>query len=318
MRKTGILILVCIILGIIAFYTWSNKNSTLGIRENSFRLSNPESVTEIHLSSEKNNTQLIRSGDHWKLGNIEANAGRIRDMLTISSKIEVLAPAPLSNRDTLTEKMKNGISVAFLTQHKTILSFSICHLNNQVFGRLNHSKKIYRIGVKGYPDIDLQRVFNPSQSSWESNILINIAPANIRSIRISYPNRSSHSFSIVQPIKDSIILTRYPETDTLTNIDNEALKEYLYFFSDIRYVSQLDKKSPDLIDSLKNEKFFSLKIISSSNDTVDLNGYRKSLRYKGEKDLFRFYGITKDEKVFLLNYSDFDAILVPEEYFRKK
>ncbi len=318
MRKTSILILVCFLLGVIAFYTWSKKNSTLGISENSFRLSKPGSVTEIHLSSETNKIILMRSGNHWKLESEAVNDERIRDMLIISSKIEVLAPAPVSTKDTLTEKMKNGISIAYLMHHKTLLTFRICRLNNQVFGRLNHSKKIYRIGVTGYPDLDLQKVFDPSPESWKSNILFNIAPANIRSISISYPNRASHSFRIIQPKKDSLILTGFPETDTITNVDKEALKEYLYFFSDIRYVSRVDKKSLSSIDSLKEENFFSLKIISSSNDTVDLNGYRKSLSHTGEKDLFQFNGMTKDENVFLLNYNDFDAILVPGEYFRKK
>jgi len=318
MRKSILLISSCLILGLIAYYTWSKKDSTFGFSGTRFKLTKAGEVTEIHLSSDENKTVLVKSDNSWKVGNEEADEKRIHDVLILSSGIEALAPAPLSMKNILNDELEKGISVAFFIHHKSILSFEICRIENQLFARLKNSKNAFKITVKAYPNVDLFKVYDPLPIHWKSNILLDLAPAAIESIVIEYPEKPSDGFRILRTDKKNPVLLDYLGIDTIANIDIEAINEYFHFFSKIKYVPSSEEILPININSLKNEVFFSLKITTTARDTFNLTGCRRQLNQSGEIDLYHFYGITIENDYLILNYSDFDPILVPFEYFRKK
>ncbi len=318
MRKTILLISACFILGVIAYYAWSRKNTTLGFSGTRLKLTRPGDVTEIHLISAENTTVLVKSDNSWKVGNEEADEKRIHDVLILSSGIEALAPAPLSMKNMLKEELEKGISVAFFIHRKSILSFDLCRIENQLFARLKNSKNAYKITVKAYPNVDLYKVYDPLSIHWKSNILLDLAPAAIESIVIEYPKKPSDGFRILRADNTNPVLLDNTGIDTIANADIETINEYFHFFGDIKYLPSSGEIPPVNINSLKNEVFFSLKIMTSAGDTFNLTGCRKQLTQSGEIDLDQFYGITTENDYLILNYSDFDAILVPYEYFRKK
>lgn len=69
---------------------------------------------------------------------------------------------------------------------------------------------------------------------------------------------------------------------------------------------------------LKNKAFFSLEIITISHETIELTRFLKITTNTKNFDRYQFYIMSRETRLFQLNYSDFDPILVSCEYFRKK
>ncbi len=318
MRKILLLILVCVLLGIIACITWLNKDSTLRIRKDRFQLKNADVITQIHLISELYNSVLQKEGESWKIGHENADAERIKNIFIVTSQFDILSSVPLALTDTVITKMKTGISVRFIKRNKPKLAFDICYLNHQFYARFYPSKKIYRLSVKGYPYIDLIKLFDPNPIYWKSNTIIDLSPETINSISLQYPKKPMKGFQIQRDNTKRIVLLNATGSDTLRNINQDDLFGYLYYFSDIKYTAKNVEIRNANVDSLNKRTFFYLRIISLSEDTIRLYGYRKYYEQSGKIDPDYFYGITSENESLLLNYSDFDPILVTPEYFRKK
>jgi len=69
---------------------------------------------------------------------------------------------------------------------------------------------------------------------------------------------------------------------------------------------------------LNTKPFFSLVIHTFTRDTIAVAGYKKQESKTAITDPNYFYGIAHGYDPVLLKYIDFDAILVSNDYFRKK
>ena len=318
MRKLTIILSLCIVLGTLAYYSWIKKDSTLGINRILFKLLKPWDVSQIHLSSKKNKAILIKTNSDWKVENKEADIKRIQNLLLLTSGIEVSAPAPLILQNRLNEELANGISIEFYKRRKSILSFQLCRFENQMYARLDDSKDIYKISIKGYPNVDYVSVCDPNPDHWKSHILFDLAPENIMTVKIEYPKIPSEGFQIIRLNDTKLMLLDESGKDTLSYADINALHDYLYFFEGIKYTPE--SKYENYVKSFTSNEnlFFLLRITTSTKVTINLKGYRKLSEQSEKIDRNLFYGVTPENEYLILNYTDFDPILVPREYFRKK
>ena len=318
MRKLTIILSLCVVLGTLAYYSWIKKDSTLGVDRVQFMLAKPWDVTRIQLSSKEYEAILIKSDNDFTIEGKEADIKRIQFLILLSSGIEITAPAPLSMQNTLSEAMENGISVQFFKRRKSLLSFRLCRYENQMYARLDGSEEIYKISIKGYPNVDYVRICDPYPDHWKSHTLFNLSPENIDLVRIEYPETPSEGFLIIRSKDKSLLLLDDTGKDTLSNIDMNALHDYLYFFDGIKYTPEPKEKDFENSSISSDNLFFSMRITTSTKDTISLKGYRKPSDQSGKIDRYLFYGVTPENEYLILNYTDFDPILVPREYFRKK
>jgi len=248
MRKPLFLVLICCILGIITYFSWLRKDTSLRKNETRFRLRNPETVSEIQITSASDTVVLLRSDNTWEIAQERANSVRINDLLILASQIDAVAPEPLNMKDSLIKEMKKGLEIQYKVHRKSILSYTLCRIDKQIYARLKNSKNTYRIAVKGYPNVDLLKVFNPLPEHWKSNTFIDLDPENIKSVTLRYPDHPAEGFHIIRSNEKVMLFLDTECEDTIVNVNSDLLFEYL-FFSEIlnRHHSLISKSGKNLI-----------------------------------------------------------------------
>jgi hypothetical protein len=318
MRKIIYLILTILVLGIVAYYALLYKNSSFRKNETRFRLKDPETITEIQIISATDTSILLKSPKYWKIDEEPANPEKINNLLILASQMEAIAPVPLTGKNNVVDAMENGIEIRYKNHWKNSLSYSLFRMDGQIYARIKNSRNAYRIRVKGYPNIDLLKLFNPSKSNWKSNIIIDFHPEDISMIKLSYPGHPSEGFQITIRYDEKKIIISDAKDNAIENVNNELIYEYLYYFRNIHQIPMTNSEIPDKSISVGKSPFFLLMLSGLAGDTLELAGYRKSEKGTGQPDRNYFYGITPGNNPIILKYSDFDAILVPLDYFRKK
>ncbi len=318
MKKYFILALIVLTLGMLAYYSVSSKNSTLRKKDNRFSVNMPERITSIQINSSVNETILEKSGEEWKIKDEPANQQRVKDMLMITGLIDAVSPVSESQYDSIKHLIKSGIRVSFYEGKTRLNSFRICKWNNMVFAQRDRSRTSFRIAVKGYQTIDLTRVFSPLPADWSSNILMDYQPDEMQQVTISYPMKKEQDFRLNVIGNKRFQLFDKNSFDLTKIISQEAAEEYLYFFSSIRY-----SPMPDSLKE-KNKKLpielqiFELEIKTIDGESFSIKGFRKTDPVNSKSDPYQFIALTSENDFILLNYNDFDPILVPIDYFLKK
>ena len=330
MRKAIIATLVCIILGMVALYTGLHNKSTLGTGKIQFSIIDPQIVTAIELSTDSNSLILKKLGMEWMVceakakakaeieEKVKANAGRIQDLLLLTQKIEILSPVSLSMKDQIGQQLDKGTSVRFYRNHKVILSVNLCRIEGRTYARTVKSGNIFSIAVKGYPEVDLMKVYNPLPALWKSRTFLDLAPQEIKSVTVRYPDNPNNGFCIQQSEKGILFLLGNSAYDTLKYADKNALNDYLNNFNSIEEVPETNETPGTDLSLQKHTALFTLDIKTFSGIAFKLTGYPKQESTSGNVNPDLFYGIDTGNALVLLRYTDFDPILVTREYFRKK
>jgi hypothetical protein len=318
MKNYILLILVVLVLGLAAYFSMNRKGSTLHKRDIHFAVEVPDAITKILIESKNARTDLEKINNQWHVNGEEGNQERIHDLLIISELIEADAPVSFSQTDSINQQLKNGTRISFYEGKRRIYSFLLCKWENMLFARNIRSEKPFRVSVKGYPNIDLVRVFSASATDWTSNILIDLTPDAIEQVKIDYPSKQSRSFHLIVAENGKYTLFGPDSTNLSLKVDHEIAKEYCSFFSKIRFTHLPDSVKVDIAVIRNQKPLFILNIKSSGNKPIRLEGYQKVDSLTHVADSYRFYTIDPDRGLILLNFSDFDPILVSPEYFLKK
>jgi hypothetical protein len=318
MKKYSVLFFVVVGLGILAYFSATHKNSTLREKDTRFALEMPESVTKIRIFSNGGETILDRANNLWQANGEAGNQERIRDLLLISGLVEAVAPVSISQDDSVAKHLATGSHVSFYAGKRCTNSYRLCKWNNMIYAQKVPSNKSFRISVKGYPDIDLTKVFSPLPSDWACNILIDLRPDEIQQIKISYPAMNTKSFKLSVTGNASCQLLGSDSANLSEKVDWETVREYFSLFSKIRYTPLSDSMKRNFTATGNQQPFFILEITSMGQKPIRIEGFQKTDLQKKDKDPFRFYASTLEREIILLNYSDLDPILVTPGYFLKK
>jgi hypothetical protein len=191
----------------------------------------------------------------------------------------------------------------------------MCKWNRKLFASRYRSDKIFQTEVRGYPNVDLIQVFRSDPAYWSNSKLTGFRPEDIKRIRIRYPGNTDKDFDLKMTSDGSFQLTDNKQNDLSSVADKELIGLYLHFYTGLtaRPVPK-DEKQDSL--SLK-EPFFILLVESDKQEDIHLTGYRK-YDSSDKTDMNGFYGILNKKELMLLNYRDFDPILLELKDFLKK
>jgi hypothetical protein len=303
-------------LGIFAYIVVNRTGSTIRDRDKAFVVEDPESITRVEINLAGKSTVIEKNAKQWLVNGNEGDIKRVVEMLMISGHIEIAAPVSDNLADSLESLVSEGVEVRFFEEGKKVQAFRLCKLKSRLYARNFRSKKIFRISVKGYPSIDLTRVYDPLPDAWISNTLIALRPDEIKQVSIAYPANGERDF--VFTVSGNANFSLQYDDDAKAPVSSDLALGYLSSFSGIRYTALPDSIKHDtaIIGSLR--PLFILDILTVREESLRIKGFQKHDRLTGKTDPFRFYAITYKKGYIYLNYSDFDAILVSPEYFLKK
>ncbi len=318
MKKIILIFIIIPSLGIVAYFSLTGKNSTLRKKDTRFALPATENITKIRIASSEYESVMDNTPDGWYINNQPANKQRINDMLMISGLIDAAAPVSESQADSVRCALQTGTEVFFLAGSRCIHAFTLCKWNNRIYGQRERSKKAFRLSVKGYPEIDLIKVFQASPSAWQSNVIMDFPPDDILQVTLTYPAKTKSSFTLKVLDRTHIMLTDADSNNYTGLLNMETAKEYLNFFSAIHY-SALPDASTETVKKIHTENIlFTLEVKLKSGATFIITGYPKYDPVNAEPDPWQFIATAGNDNYIVLKYNDFDPILVPLDYFLKK
>jgi hypothetical protein len=317
--KKIILTILFVLLAVLALYfTFYRNGTTLNKSEKLFALNNPKETDRINISNSHENITLVRVNNHWSIDNREIRQDLINTLLGVSEGLDAISPVSHDQYDSILKKLDNGIIIKFYHKNRIIKALKICKSNNSIYGILDNSKNPYRLSLRGFPDIDLTKIYSASKEHWMINILFDFDPSNIKSIHLEYSIKPERGFQIEKMNDGQLYLSKNGHFSPLQNTDPEILTEYLGFYNDIKYY-QLDDSTKIKIELDEKQKpLFHLKL-NGVNDTItEIWGYNKPKTESDSTDPYEFYAKCREKGIILLKYNDFDPILVDLDYFLKK
>lgn len=315
MKRTVFLLVIILLTILAAYLVFFRGKSTLGSRGTQFALSHRNQVSEIIIEWGSDELRLYKSGDNWMIDDAKVDKQRMLDLLLLNENIEIISPAPMSSIDSITNCLDSGKSIHFLSGSKTLLAYNLCTFNRQLFARKIGASKIFRIASRGFSEVDLSQLLSTEKSFWMGNVLISLPPADIRLVNIHYMPETIKDFALFSD-GDKIAVKGSEEELNNSNINKAFVSDYLQFFSGISFEKPQNDKL--LLDAIQQEiPFFSLQIINALGEETKLAGFRIPGENTPGFNPYKFCAITVDGECILLNYSDFDPILVSFQDFLK-
>lgn len=316
MKKFYFIAIPLIIVAITAYYLHKTKSSTFQRRDTLFLIDEIETIDRIAIGAKNNSIDLIKENEIWKCSNEEINPERLNDMFVLAQKLEAISPAAKSDVSRLETCLIDGTSVSFYSGRRVINAYRLCSEDMKIFASRMKSDKIFQVEARGYPNVDLTKIFSEDPLYWTKNKVINFGPEEITNVRMYYPDDPEKSFKLEISSKDNFHLSDHKDTDLSGSADREFISVYLYFFGNIPYYRLHDNEKSVIID-LK-EPFFILNIESTRQSAIELYAFRKINPEDNETDKTEFYGKIIGSEVVKLKYTDFDPVLLDLKDFLKK
>jgi hypothetical protein len=317
--KNIFLAILFVLFAILALYlTIYRKGTSLNKTEKIFALSNSKEINCIKIVNNEDGITLLKGSGKWSIDNKEVRDDLINTLLGVSEGLDAISPVSGKDCDSVLYWLDKGTKIAFYDNNRIINSFRICKQNNTIYGVLEGSHNPYKLSLRGFPDIDLIKIYSAKAEHWKMNVLINFDPSAIKSIILEYSLKPENSFQLEKKDDGQFYLSKSGRFSALQNTDPEILAEYLSFFSDIKYYPVNDSAGTKKEITGTQKPFFHLRILTVNDTITEIWGYNKPNLENDDSDAYEFYAISQEKGIIVLKYNDFDPILVNIDYFLKK
>lgn len=310
-NKKQYLLFVILIVLIILSVAYKQKKSSFQKRDQQISLSTTRKIDRIVITSDNKEITLNQTDKGWLTeDNNPVNNQAITNLLKVLSGIQIQSSVSGNLTDSLKKNLKStGINLKLYNGRKNIYNLTFSHFEKRNFV-LTTNEKLYFVDLKAHANQLLEEFVKTDIRQWYDKLLINYNKNEIASVLIEYPNEPENSFKIDN--LDTTINLFNTKNQIEKKFDPETGSDYLQFFSGIKY---------SLIDTtlLKPGNYlFRLLIITNTEQTVQVDGFDLIDQKLDKPDMNKFAGIINNSVMVLLNYSDFDPILVDHDYFLKK
>lgn len=325
--KNKIIIAIVLILIGTALYFWLKPGGDMAFREEArdFGVKNIDAVDQIIINEKgKDSIVLTKNGESWKVnGKFMARPDLISTLLSTINKVKVKNRIPKEG----IQQIKNLITV----HHKSVEIFINDELIKSywVGDKTMDSKGTYMMlagddeennipfithieGFEGY----LSERYVSQEDLWRDVKLLYFPEMGIASITMDYPQNKAQSFK-VEIDENDIKLFQLGSSTAAEKVNLNSLKTYLLNYKEVAAESFITKNNIKKRDSLlKLTPHFILTVTDTKNNQTQIKGYpRKTLpgevNYLGQHtdfDVDRFYGVTSNNELCILQYYIFDRL----------
>jgi hypothetical protein len=317
MKKNGIVILLVILLGAIAYYSFTTKNSTLSGNKSEFRIQDPNLITRMTITEAGKESRLEKIDGNWFINDEPANLSRVNDAIKILTLLDAVSPVSGQQNDSIESLFEEGLQIRIYKRESNVASFRLCKKDYNIYAKRLKSKQSFRITVKGYGNLDLLTVFSSNPAEWSQNLLIDYSASELKEITIKYPEKDTLNFSLIIPGNNHILLLNN-DSLPVKKVNFGAVQEYLSFFTSVRFVTLSDTQVKNSKIGKSSQPFFVMKIVDHADKILIITGLEKTDLLTGKPDPYEFIGFNREKGFMLLKYNDFDPLLVSLDYFLKK
>lgn len=325
MRKIRwyIIIIVALIAGAGIIYI-TNLRGPFQHDDSDFAVKGINEVTKIVLTSRQEKIELKKTPDGWQVNNkFIVREGSVEFLLQVLSELKI--KSPVSNEKFTTETKNRSENVVFVEVYKQlrrIKYFSLYKVTSNPYAnyaRKREGSNSYVLYIPGY-NKSIRLLFVTKEKFWKSYIVFDYQPGMIRQVEMYFPGSPEKSFRIVKAGYNRYKLFRNGKEIPL--FDTVAVKRYLSYFSNIRFVRwelEMDRTEIDSVISTTPE--FVLTVTDTAGVQTTIKTYSKlvSLAGRGKEtaasqdEVFVKQDDTKELSV--ARYYDLDPVIKEIKYF---
>ena len=150
---------------------------------------NDSIVNEIIVSSQENESRLIKSGETWRIGVNPVYDARMQNLWGVVESFDDahLVAINMESQNVLGVSEQNGIVVDFISEGKSLESIIIGNYVSD--SGLSYLRRPDHDPTYSLP-FDIGRIFNPNPDSWRDPIILNIRESEVESISITGDKRN--------------------------------------------------------------------------------------------------------------------------------
>lgn len=336
MKKNWVNFLVLLVLGVLAFYLFKNKDENVSSKVLSdFAIEDTASITKLFLADNDGNSSLLEKQDDgtWMLnGKYKARPQNVFLVLRGLHNFEVKSTVPKEAVPAIIKQIASKPIKLEVYQGESkpskIYYFGFAtqdHYGNYALLEIpgeGKSKEPYIIKEKGFFGFIRPRMIT-LEEDWRSSEVFFYPNLSINKIKIDYPNFPEESFEIIWEGRNHITLMDI-NGKAFSRFDTLAVKNYMLKFKEVyveTYNNRLEDQQVDSIIQYSSPK--------ALIEVVDRDGNQKlvSLYEKGKIDPLaalgegysideeRIYVLNKENELALAQRLQWDPLLVTLKSF---
>lgn len=296
--RTFKLVIVIILLAVLS----SACKSTFGDKfEKYFVINDTLSIQKIQISGDSV-IILKRIENAWVLNDgVPVNQVAIDNLLLSFTRLEKLAV--LRNF----EQIDSGRVLLNIESKKRNYFFSFSFSNDAAYiGRIG-DLEVYRFGLKGIPEVNLEDIFSDNETHWKNPTLIDFSPNDIMEISISPDVKWGNAFKISKLEGEWSLYDDKGNLGKKENVDWRKLSDYTRSFSGIYFDAEvIDKKTR--MKTLSNKSFYTIVIRDNIDKEIVLNIYPNYDESGEYDDFYALMTKSGSESLYLVNYVYLDPL----------
>jgi hypothetical protein len=325
-NKYGLYLLFIILLAISIIIVHNKRSGRFKGDENQFAVKDTGQINLIEIRSTENTVTLERMQDNWMINGLYfAGDKKIAGLLMVISRMQVSAPVPGSIRYDIIARLENdGKRLMIVSDRQdphVILMYHDTIYSDATYMMLENSNQPLRIGIPGFSERNLARLFVDDVNYWRDNSIFRLQENEILSVSLYNRLQPDKSFHLVNDRDSGYRLYTYSDSMEIRGIVPEQARQYLSYFSSVffeRYLSEDEKK---IQDELNKEPVNIISLTDTRNNVIKVKTFAwYVLRQdaKPEPDMNRLIAIINDTDVVVVKYVELDPVIKNIGYFLEK
>lgn len=310
MKKKPIVILASIlaIIVLVLVFTQSLK-TTFNPEKTNFSFSKFEGIDKIIIQSPTATIELLKQDNSWKTNTGEtADKSKVNTLLGAIKNLQMQSPVSKNQVQALRDSLAgHATTITLKNGHKKAYSLNFLNIRHRTVASKPNGKPFY-IEIKGYSHVGFSELVYTEPEKWQGKLLFDFPKEEIKAVTVAYPLKEKEGFEIVNKNGSASLLDL--NGSEISTASTQAISDYLHFFRGIKYEAA-NFSTPD---SKVGPPKFSL-LISAVKRDVYIQAYKLRHPASGQTDQTQFVGIINKADTVLLQYSDFDPIVVGIDFF---
>lgn len=312
-KKRLVRLIVIFSLGFLSVYIYLNQSSgTYKPGEVNFALVETDQPDEILILKQDTSLIFTKENNQWILNNtIDVRPAAINLLIKMLGDLQVKATVLRKDKNIVEKMVETGYTIAVKKNDKTINRFSLAFnkSGNLIYAKMPDSDTHFIIHIPGI-DGNITGILQTDINYWRNNTLVNVLPHEIQSLDVLFHNNTNKNFKLKRI--DNRFELSY-QNDKNISIDQEALKQYLLYFSDVSFDFILEEQPQDIAG---NSEFISVSLLKLDGTTRQIKAFRKLV--DNEIDVNNLYCLINNETWVHASYLEVDGLFKDVNYLRKK
>ena len=297
---------------LLALLWWKDPWNTLGKESGKVALKEDAAVDRVVLVDAYDSTNLLLSGETWTLfGEESCNQTAVENLLIAARRLRITSEPDQEMREALAGEGGMTRSISFYRGKKEVFSFKLARQGGKHLVEPSGSSKAYYVEARGYPGLDLDRVFSSVSNHYREHMLIDLLPSDISRIHVRLP--AAGEFHFHQDSAGNLALEQRTDTGLVRvqEFNELAIRLLFSYFTAVRY----ERKSGVAADSLVNASGALPPMATLQVASFDGEGHRMEVypyvENRGEEaHLFKALVIYNQEpEALLINYIYLDVLM---------